>query len=52
MLLWNYLEVRDDRANHWMLTLDLDDVLEAHDFSLFSETDEESDFDIDYVDVI
>ncbi|KAI1305884.1 E3 ubiquitin-protein ligase makorin-1 [Halotydeus destructor] len=46
MLLWNYLEVREDRANQWMLTLDLEDIFDMNDFALFSETDDESDFEV------
>ena len=43
MLLWNYLEVRDD--NHWLLTLDLEDVFDIQEMGLLSgyETDDESD---------
>jgi hypothetical protein len=49
MLLWNYLEVRDD--NHWLLTLDLEDVFDIHEMGLLSsyETDDESDLS-DYAD--
>lgn len=43
MLLWNYLEVREDR-NHWLLSLDVEDLLDMQDMGLFSETDDESDY--------
>ena len=47
MLLWNYLEVRDD--NHWLLTLDLEDVEDIHEMGLLSgyETIDESDLSDD-----
>lgn len=43
MLLWNYLEVRDD--HRWLLTLDLEDVFDLQEMGLFSETDDDSDDD-------
>ena len=42
MLLWNYLETRDDPS--WLLSLDLDDLLDMRDMGLLSSTDDESDF--------
>ena len=40
MLLWNYLETRDDPS--WLLSLDLDDLLDMRDMGLLS-TDDDSD---------
>lgn len=42
MLLWNYLEVRDDRQ--WLLTLDMDELLEMREFGLFDTDSDDSDF--------
>ena len=41
VLLWNYLEQRDDR--NWMMSMDFDELLDMRDFGLFS-TDDDSDF--------
>ncbi|CAG2115752.1 unnamed protein product [Medioppia subpectinata] len=52
MLLWNYLEVRDD--NHWLLTLDLEDVFDIQEMGLLSgydtDDDDEEDDDSDISD--
>lgn len=42
MLLWNYLEDRED-PNPWLLALDLEEMMDMHDLSLYSDSDE-SDF--------
>ena len=45
MLLWNYLEVRDDRQ--WLMTLDMEELLEIGEFGLYLDTDSD---DSDYSD--
>ncbi|RWS13299.1 makorin-like protein [Dinothrombium tinctorium] len=42
MLLWNYLEARDDRQ--FLVTLDLEDMIGMHEMGFFSDSDDGSDY--------
>jgi len=44
MLLWNYLEVRQDRNDPFLFSLDLNDIIDIQDMDLLSDSDDDSDW--------
>ncbi|RWS29810.1 makorin-like protein [Leptotrombidium deliense] len=42
MLLWNYLESRDDRQ--FLMTIDIEDMIGMHELGFFSDSDDDTDY--------